>query len=155
MSSSPNVDTRGRTAVQKAALGVGVVFLLVGVLGFIPGITTDYGTMSFASHHSEAKLLGLFQVSILHNIVHLLFGVAGLALARTVGGARQYLVVGGIIYLVLFVYGLIVGQNSTANFVPVNTADDILHLLLGLGMIGLGLALTRRVAGSRTSTAGA
>ena len=133
-----------RTNVQKAALAVGVVFLLVGVLGFIPGITTNYDSLSFASHHSEAKLLGLFQVSILHNIVHLLFGVAGIALARTISGARNYLVVGGIIYLVLFLYGLLVGQNSAANFVPLNGADDILHLLLGLGMIGLGVALTRR-----------
>jgi hypothetical protein len=131
--------------VQKAALGVGVVFLLVGVLGFIPGITTNYGSMSFASHMSDAKLLGLFQVSVLHNVVHLLFGVAGLALARSVGGARNYLVVGGIIYLVLFVYGLLVGANSTANFVPVNLADDILHLVLGLGMVGLGVTLARQV----------
>jgi len=136
----------GRTAVQKAAAAVGIVFLLVGVLGFIPGITTSYDTLSFASHHSEAKLLGLFQVSVLHNIVHLLFGIAGLALARTISGARNYLVVGGIIYLVLFVYGLVVSQESAANFVPVNTADDVLHLVLGLGMIGLGVALTRRHA---------
>jgi len=133
-----------RTNVQKAALAVGVVFLLVGVLGFIPGITTNYDSLSFASHHSEAKLLGLFQVSILHNIVHLLFGVAGIALARSVSGARNYLVVGGIIYLVLFIYGLIVGQDSAANFVPVNTADDFLHLVLGIGMIALGVLLTRR-----------
>lgn len=145
-----NTATGGRTAVQKAAMAVGVVFLAVGVLGFIPGITTHFGSMSFASHMSGAKLLGLFQVSVLHNIVHLLFGVAGLALARTFSGARQYLVVGGIIYLVLFLYGLIVGQNSAANFVPVNPADDVLHLLLGLGMIGLGVALTRR---STTSSA--
>jgi hypothetical protein len=144
--SGTNVGTR--TNVQKAALAVGVVFLLVGILGFIPGITTNYDSLSFASHHSEAKLLGLFQVSILHNIVHLLFGVAGIALARTISGARNYLVVGGIIYLVLFIYGLIVGQDSAANFVPVNTADDILHLVLGLGMIGLGVALTRRTTRS-------
>jgi len=147
------VRTTGRTAVQKAALAIGAVFLLVGVLGFIPGVTSDYGTMSFASHHSEAKLLGLFQVSILHNIVHLLFGVAGVVLAKTVSGARRYLVVGGIIYLALFLYGLLVGQNSSANFVPVNTADDILHLVLGLGMIGLGVALTRRLAGAGSRNA--
>jgi hypothetical protein len=54
------------------------------------------------------------------------------------------LIVGGVIYLVLFLYGLIVSQESTANFVPVNPADDILHLVLGVGMIGLGVALTRR-----------
>jgi hypothetical protein len=136
--------TRGaRTNVQKAAAIVGVVFLLVGVLGFIPGITTNFGDLSFAGHDSDARLFGLFHVSILHNIVHLLFGIAGLALARTAAQARTYLVFGGVIYLVLFVYGLIVGQESAANFVPVNTADDILHLILGIGMIGLGLALTR------------
>jgi hypothetical protein len=141
-----------RTNVQKAAAAVGAVFLLVGVLGFIPGITSNYDTLSFASHNSEARLLGLFQVSILHNIVHLLFGVAGLALARTISGARNYLVVGGVIYLVLFLYGLLVSDNSSANFIPVNTADDILHLLLGLGMVGLGVALTRgdRAAGRAT-----
>jgi hypothetical protein len=131
-----------RTRVQTAALAVGAVFALVGVLGFIPGITSDYDTMAFAGHHSEAKLLGIFQVSILHNIVHLLFGLAAFALARTVSGARLYLIGGGAIYLVLWLYGLIVGQDSAANFVPVNAADDWLHLVLGLGMIGLGLALS-------------
>ena len=138
--------TAGRTTLQKAALAVGVVFLAVGVLGFIPGVTANFSQMTFASHESEALLLGLFQVSILHNIVHLLFGVAGLVLARSVSGARNYLIVGGAIYLVLFLYGLLVGQESAANFVPVNPADDILHLVLGIGMVGLGLALSRRPA---------
>jgi hypothetical protein len=141
-----------RTHVQKAALVVGVVFLLVGVLGFVPGITTNYDTLSFASHHSDARLLGLFQVSVLHNIVHLLFGVAGLLLARTTAGARRYLIVGGIIYLVLFVYGLLVDDMSSANFIPVNTADDVLHLVLGLGMIALGAVLTRRSTSGTAAT---
>ena len=145
MSASNSATARAdRTAVQKAALAVGIVFLAVGVLGFIPGITRNYSALAIYSHHSGALLLGVFQVSILHNIVHLLFGVAGLVLARSVSGARNYLVWGGVIYLVLFVYGLIVGQRSAANFVPVNTADDFLHLVLGVGMIALGLALTRR-----------
>jgi hypothetical protein len=133
-----------RHTVQKAALAVAVVFLLVGVLGFIPGVTTDYSSMTFAGHHSDAKLLGVFEVSVLHNIVHLLFGLAGLAMARTVSGARTYLIGGGAIYLVLWLYGLIVGQDSGANFVPLNPADDWLHLVLGLGMIALGLITTRR-----------
>ncbi len=136
--------TSRRAHVQTAAVVVAVVFLLVGVLGFVPGITTSYDTLSFASHHSDARLLGLFQVSVLHNLVHLLFGVAGLLLARTVGGARRYLVIGGIVYLVLFVYGLLVDDMSSANFIPVNLADDVLHLVLGLGMIALGAVLTRR-----------
>jgi hypothetical protein len=88
-------------------------------------------------------LFGLLQVSILHNIVHLLFGIACSAMARTVAQARTYLVFGDAIYLVLFLYRLIVGQESAANFAPVNAADDFLHLILGIGMIGLGLPLTR------------
>jgi hypothetical protein len=137
------VATR-RTPVQTAALVVGAVFLLVGVLGFIPGITSDYSTMSFAGHHSDAKLLGIFQVSILHNLVHVLFGIAGIAMARTVSNARLYLVGGGAIYLVLWLYGLVISDNTAANFVPLNSADDWLHLFLGLGMIALGLLTTRR-----------
>ena len=136
-------DVAARTLVQKAALAVGAVFLLVGVLGFIPGITTDYGSLMFAGHDSDAKLLGIFQVSILHNIVHLLFGAAAFMLARTVSGARAYLIGGGAIYLVLWLYGLVVGDDTAANFVPVNTADDWLHLVLGLGMIALGFLTTR------------
>ncbi|MFF7813622.1 DUF4383 domain-containing protein [Streptomyces roseolus] len=138
--------TTARTPVQLAALVVGVVFLLVGILGFIPGITTDYDTLKFAEHHSEAKLLGVFQVSVLHNIVHLLFGVAGIAMARAAATARAYLIGGGVIYLVLWIYGLLVDHDSSANFVPVNTADNWLHFILGVGMIALGFLLGRRRA---------
>lgn len=139
----------GRSPVQLASAAVGAVFLLVGVLGFIPGITTDYGQMKFAGHESEAALLGLFQVSVLHNIVHLLFGVAGLVMAKTAASARTFLIGGGIIYLVLWVYGLVVGQESPANFVPLNGADDWLHLVLGVGMLALGFLLTRNHDHSR------
>src|SRR4051812_863013 len=100
--------TATRSPVRTAAMVVAVVFLLVGVLGFIPGITTHYGDMTFAGHHSDARLLGVFQVSVLHNIVHLLFGVLGLAMARTAQQARLYLIGGGAVYLVLWLYGLVV-----------------------------------------------
>lgn len=133
-----------RSLIRTAALAVGVVFLLVGILGFIPGITTDYDTLTFAGHHSEAALLGIFQVSVLHNIVHLLFGVAGIAMSRTASSSFLYLVAGGAVYLVLWVYGLLIDHHSAANFVPVNTADNWLHFVLGVGMIGLGLLLRRR-----------
>lgn len=133
----------GRAPVRRAATGIGVIFLLIGVLGFVPGVTSNFGGLSVAGHQSDARLLGVFQVSVLHNVVHLLFGVAGLAMSRTVTGARTFLVGGGAIYLVLWLYGLVVDQRSAANFVPVNGADNWLHLLLGVGMIALGL-LTRR-----------
>jgi Domain of unknown function (DUF4383) len=132
--------------VQKAALLVGAVFLLVGVLGFIPGITTNYDMLSFAGHHLGAKLLGIFDVSVLHNVVHAAFGVAGLALARTFSGARGFLVGSGAIYLVLWLYGLFIDHESSANFVPVNSADNWLHFALGIGMLVLGVVLGRRRA---------
>jgi hypothetical protein len=137
--------TRDRSPVRTAAQVVAAVFLLVGVLGFIPGITTDYDTMTFAGHHSDAMLLGIFKVSALHNVVHLLFGAAGFALARTASGAKAYLIGGGAVYLVLWLYGLIIDKESAANFVPLNNADDWLHLFLGVGMIGLGFAFGKRV----------
>ncbi|GIJ35474.1 DUF4383 domain-containing protein [Micromonospora sediminimaris] len=137
-----------RTRVQLAALVVAGVFLLLGVLGFVPGITTGYGDMTFAGHHSGARLLGLFQVSVLHNLLHLGFAVAGLALARRVAGARLYLIAGGVLYLGLWIYGLAVGEESGANFIPLNDADNWLHLGLGLGMLLLGLLLSARAGGS-------
>lgn len=133
-----------RTPIQLAALVVGVVFLLVGVAGFIPGVTTGYDTLAFAGHESGALLLGLFQVSILHNLVHLAFGVAGIALSRSISGARGFLIGGGAIYLVLWVYGLVIDMSSDANFVPLNSPDNWLHLVLGVGMAGLGILLGRR-----------
>lgn len=68
--------------------------------------------MMFAGHHSEAMLLGIFNVSILHNLVHLLFGVAGFLGARTASGSRAYLIGGGAIYLVLWLYGLVIDKTS-------------------------------------------
>ena len=136
----------GAHPARTAASVVGIVFLVVGILGFVPGITTHYSDLTFAGHHSDAKLLGLFQVSVLHNVVHLLFGVAGLAMARRVDSAVAYLVGGGVVYLVLWIYGLVIDKASAANFVPVNSADDWLHLVLGLGMIALGLVTRRRPA---------
>lgn len=124
-------------------MAVAAAFLLVGVLGFVPGVTTDYDSMEFAGHESGAQLLGIFSVSVLHNAVHLLFGAVGLALARSWEGARAFLLGGGVIYLVLVVYGLLVDRHDEANFVPLDAADNWLHLALGIAMVGLGLALGR------------
>ena len=134
---------KDRSAVQSAALLAGIVFLAVGILGFVPGITTHYGDLSFAGHDSGAKLLGVFQTSILQNVVHLLFGLVGIAMARSWEGARTFLIGGGVIYLVLFVYGLLAHGDSSANFIPVNSADNVLHAALGVGMIALGWVLGR------------
>jgi hypothetical protein len=142
-------DRGARTLAQTITLVFGIVFLAVGVLGFIPGITTDYGDMAFAGKDSEAELLGIFQVSVLHNIVHLLFGIAGIALARRWDTARTYLLGSGVIYAVLFIYGLFVGAGDDANFVPMNSADDWLHLVLAIAL--LGAYFVTREEGVRTT----
>uniref|UniRef100_A0A942T9D8 DUF4383 domain-containing protein n=1 Tax=Neobacillus citreus TaxID=2833578 RepID=A0A942T9D8_9BACI len=150
-----NAATRGTgygaTLTQKGALLFGAVFLLVGIAGFIPGLTMDMGSMSMAGHGSMALLVGVFQVSVLHNVVHLLFGVVGLVAARTAVASRLYLLVGGIVYFVLFIYGLFTaGMAGGANFVPLNSADNWLHLVLAVAMVVLGLLLPR-VGGARTA----
>ena len=153
MSATGRNSVQARSLLRTAALLVGATFLLVGVLGFIPGITTHFDNLGAAGPESTAKLLGIFQVSILHNLVHVLFGIAGIALSRTNEGSRLYLIGGGVVYLVLWVYGLVVDKTTDANFVPLNTADDWLHFFLGVGMIGLGVALSRNVRTARSRTA--
>jgi len=130
---------RARFPVQSLAALAGVVFLLVGLLGFVPGITTNYGSMSFAGHGSGAELLGVFQVSILVNIVHVLFGVAGLVLAKTVEGAHTFLFGGGAVYLVLWLVGLV----GALDWLPANAADNWLHFAFGAVLVALGVVARR------------
>jgi Domain of unknown function (DUF4383) len=126
-----------RSLAQTLALLFGVVLLGAGVLGFIPGVTTNLGDIKFAGSDSPSELLGIFQVSILHNIVHLLFGIAGIALSRTTANAKMYLLYSGVIYVALVVYGVLVDRSGEdANFIPVNTADDVLHFVLAVGLLG-------------------
>ena len=127
-----------RDLLVTTAQLVGVVFLLVGILGFIPGITSE-APGDFTGEESEAELLGIFRVSILHNIVHLLFGIFGLGLARTADGARTFLVGGGVIYLLLWIVGLIGGID----WLPANASDHWLHFGLGAVLLGAGLLLGR------------
>jgi len=144
-----------RTPVRAAAGVVGLTFLAVGVMGFVPGITAHYSQMQFAGHMSGATLLGLFQVSVLHNLVHFLFGVAGVAASRrSAAASRGYLLGGGVVYLVLWIYGLVFSGDTGANFVPLNTADNWLHLLLGVGMVGLGVGLSRTAPASAQAATG-
>jgi hypothetical protein len=94
---------------QWLALAIGVVFLLIGLLGF--AVT---GFDGWTAHDENETLLG-FAVNPLHNVVHLVIGLAGIGLARTPGGARTYgwlLVIG---YAAVLVYGLVIDQESDAN----------------------------------------
>jgi len=137
-----------RTLAQNLALMFGAVFLVVGILGFVPGITTNlYEGLDFAGNDGNAELLGLFQVSVLHNIVHLLFGV-GIILAATHTGALSYLLYGGIAYGLVFLLGVI----GAGDWIPVNSADNVLHALLTVGLLG-SWAAARKAEEPRASVA--
>ena len=144
---TPATTERSRLLRTTAAV-VAATFVLVGIAGFVPGITTDADQLRFAGPHdatgTQPELLGLFHVSVLHNLVHLAFGLFGLALARTARGASAFLVGGGLVYALVLVHGLIVDHGSDANFLPVNNADNWLHAALAAAMVALGLALSRR-----------
>jgi hypothetical protein len=149
MATPRNTRAEARSPLMLAATVVGATFLLVGILGFVPGVTENVDDIEFAGSGSGAELLGLFQVSILHNIVHILFGALGLAAARAAASARSYLIGGGLVYGLLALYGAVVDRQSDGNFIPVNGADNWLHLGLAAGMIGLGLILGREAQPTR------
>ncbi|MEU0529070.1 DUF4383 domain-containing protein [Amycolatopsis tolypomycina] len=142
MSPSESAIRPNTRLVQRTAAVVGAGFLLVGVLGFVPGITTHHDQLRFAGDRSTAQLFGVFTVSVLHNLVHLVFGVVGLVAARYPGGSRAYLMIGGLVYLVLCIYGMGTDSAGAPNFVPVNDADNWLHFGLAVGMAALGIGAT-------------
>lgn len=139
----------GRADVQNAGMGVGIVLMLVGVLGFIPGITTQYSELMFLGPNSHAMFLGLFQVSMLLNIVQLAIGATGWAMSRTAHGARNFLLGAGALYIVLSIFGLSVGVASAANFLSFNMTDNWTHLVLGVLMIAAGWLFSRNMTSER------
>jgi hypothetical protein len=138
----------GRTAIQRAALLFGLVFALVTIVGFIPGVTTDYDDLTRFDGEG-AKVFGVFGANVLENLAHGLFAVAGLAAAASWAASKTYFIWGGMVYLGLWLYGVLGGseEGSTANFLGLNEASDWLHLALGLAMLAVGLLLSRRRAG--------
>ncbi|SFP51231.1 protein of unknown function [Amycolatopsis arida] len=134
-----------RAPVQAVAAGAGWFFLVLGALGFIPGLVTEYELMTFLGENSGARLFGVFLVSVLHNALHLAYGAAGLLLARRAVGARGFLLGGGLLYLLLAGYGALVDPASTANVLPVNAAGNWLHLTFGLVMVALGVVFGRHL----------
>jgi hypothetical protein len=128
---------RARLTPELLAILAGVVFVLLGVLGFVPGITDHHEQLHFWKTHSRAELFGVFEVSVLLNAVHLGFGLFGLGWTRTPVNARLYLICGSIGGFTLAVYGVAIQHRSHGNFLPVNRADHWLHAGLGLGLLVL------------------
>ena len=120
------------TTVQRTALVFGVVFLLVALAGFfVPG-----GTSMRAEMATAPLLFGMFPVNLLHNLVHLLFGIWGLAASRSWAGAVSYARITGVLYLVLAVLGYFVPDGF--GLVPLGGYDIWLHLLIGVVLCAVG-----------------
>ncbi|MEE2524557.1 DUF4383 domain-containing protein [Pseudarthrobacter sp. J75] len=147
---SPHAHTHwGRADVQNAGMGVGILLVVVGILGFIPGITTRYGELMFLGPDSHALFLNLFQVSMLLNIVQLAIGATGWSMSRTAHGARNFLMGAGVLYILLAIFGLSIGVDSAANFLALNTPDNWAHLVLGILMIAAGWLFSERESSRR------
>ncbi len=145
-SGRPRTRRVGLLAVQGATLIVAALFLAAGIAGFIPGLTSHLDQLQWQGERSHAQLFGVFDISVVHNLVHLVFGVAGLILARTYARARTYLIGGGFVFLGLWLYSLL--SDAPDRVLPLNNADNWLHLSVGVVMILLGLTL----AGSKVPT---
>jgi hypothetical protein len=135
-----------RTPIQIASLIIGVVFVLIGILSVIPGVTSHLGDIKFAGHASGALLFGVFAMSILLIFIHVAMGVWGM-LASKAGDSESkgFLIAGGIYSLILALFGLLTSNGSNWNFIPLNGADDWMHLGLGVLMLLLGTVLGREV----------
>lgn len=140
MTTSRMTGVRAPGRINSVVGGVvGAVFVVVGLLGF-----TVSGGHSVAGH-TGGELLGLFQVNTLHNVVHLLVGavmVAG-AIAGT-RAARAVNILIGAVYLVLGVLGLFILGDRPLNIIALNGADNGLHLVIGIVLLGVGLGADKR-----------
>ena len=139
-------------AESLAAL-IGLAFIVVGVLGFVPGVVQDYGELRWWKSGSGADLFGVFQTSILHNLLFIGIGVAGLVASRRPASARSFVTFGGAIYFALGIFGLLVDHESGWNFLPFDRAGDWLQVGIGVAMLYVGLAV--RLAPTRPGAAAA
>lgn len=108
----------------------GIAFLLIGLSGFVPGLSPAHTHPNLAVDAGSAMAMGLFPVNILHNLFHLAFGVWGLVASRSAGGARAYGKGVAIIYGLLAIMGLIPVADTTFGLVPIYGNDVWLHALL-------------------------
>lgn len=116
--------------LQKLSMIFGVVFLLIGVLGFVPGITSD------------EYLLGIFHVNAAHNIIHLVSGAVALWAGFTSRqAAKMYFQIFGVIYALVTIWGFFTGEGALLGLVANNTADVVLHLVIAAVALYAGFGM--------------
>jgi len=137
----------GRSPAQSYALVFGVVLVAAGIVGF-------FYSSDFASPGEVDGVFGILDVNGWHNVVHILTGVLGLAVMGSYANARLYAFGLGAVYVVVAIVGFIYGDgDAILGFIPVNTEDNILHLLIGVAGIGAGMATTAEPAPTTAATA--
>ena len=125
---------QGKTLAQVYALTLGAVLVAVGILGFL--VEPSFGVGAGA----ERGTLIAFDINGWHNVVHVLSGVAGLALAGSAARARLFCLGYGVVYVLVTILGFAVGDGGLLlSLIPINTADNLLHLAIALTGIGIGL----------------
>ena len=142
MADKTYMERARNTIEQTSALLFGIVFLIVGIAGFIPGATTDYERLSVIGGEG-AHLLGIFGVNWLENVVHLGYAVAGLWAATNAVRSRQYFLWGGAVYGLVWLYGMLIDVQSDANLIGVNEPANWLHFALFVVMVGMGFYFTK------------
>ena len=141
-----------RSPAQVYALVIGLTLVVAGIAGFFynASFSTSDGT-------ERDALLGILDVNGWHNLVHIASGALGLAVAGSYRGARAYALGLGVVYLLVALLGFIAGDGDEIfNLTPVNTEDNILHVLIGIAGVGAGLATPSAEPhpGARPATAG-
>jgi Domain of unknown function (DUF4383) len=125
-----------RSPAQVFALVIGLTLVAAGIAGF-------FYNASFATGDDVPRdaVIGILDVNGWHNVVHIATGVAGLVLAGSYDGARLFALGGGALYLAVAVAGFIAGDGGVLlGLMPVNTEDNLLHLLIAIAGLGVGFA---------------
>lgn len=118
--------------IKKLSWILAIVFILVGVLGFVPGVT------------SGGYLLGIFEVDTLHNLIHVVSGlVFAYAAITDENTARTVFKVFGVIYAIVAVVGLVQG-DTVLGLIATNTADHILHVVLAVVILYVGFGMKEK-----------
>jgi hypothetical protein len=121
------------TPAQLYAGLVGAVLAVAGIIGF-------FYSASFGGPGDVDDVFGILSVNAWHNLVHLGSGVVGLiAFAAGARASRTYAVAIGLVYIVVAIWGAIIGDDSILGFIPVNTEDTVLHAILGVTGVAAGL----------------
>jgi hypothetical protein len=138
-----------RSPAQAYALVIGATLVVVGIAGFF--YNASFGT---GDGTDRDAVLGILDVNGWHNVVHVLTGAVGLAVAGAYDGSRVFALGFGAVYLVVALLGFLAGDgDEVLNLIPVNTEDNLLHALIGIAGVAAGLATPSTPAPSTASAA--